>query len=94
MKQHFLVEEDRNGRTPKGVWEREWKKGARKVGCCCLFISNTAVSSTQEKNKSKNSLGSALNTDTTMKYLLLLIKAERVKPMSLLVLLMHCQAIN
>lgn len=60
MKQHFLVEEDRKGRRPEGVWGRERKKGARKVGCC-LLISNTAFSSTQEKKTNQTTKAKILS---------------------------------
>lgn len=73
---------------------REWGgKEQGKWDAAYLFQTLLSVVPSKKKKKSKNSFGSALNTDTGMKYLLLLIKAsDRVKPMSLLVLLMHCQA--
>lgn len=79
------------GRDPR-EYGQEW--GGKEQGKWdAAYLFQTLLSVVPSKKKSKNSLGSALNTDTGMKYLLLLIKAsDRVKPMSLLVLLMHCQA--
>jgi len=49
MKQHFLAEEDRNGKGPKGVWLRAWKKAAGEAA----YLFQTVLSVVLKEKKQK-----------------------------------------
>lgn len=82
MKHDFLVEAQRNGRRQENTGESERKE---KEKWDAAYLLQTLFSEVPIKKKSRNFLGSALIKDATIKYLLLLIKADGAKSMSPLV---------